>query len=287
VPVFVMASGALVIPRAMESGAADFYRRRLGRILPAAVFWIAVYLVFAAVFKEGVSDPAGVLQALMSGTPYNHLYFLFLILGLYAVTPVLARALVGTSPQFVWGVALGALALNVLAEHLNRLIGVAGTPNAVTWWIPFVGYFLIGYAISTTQLRPRPALAVAALILAFAIPSVSAYLAATALPGLKEYVRDYLGLPVVAAALLAFLGFRATIGRVGPAAAARWRHLARLTFGVYLIHLIFAVALLHYGAINGSELLPTIAAFGATLVLSFAAVEIWSRIPVARRLVGL
>ena len=47
VPMFVMVSGALVLrPSAMEVPLGRYYRKRLGRIVPALVAWHVVYIVF-------------------------------------------------------------------------------------------------------------------------------------------------------------------------------------------------------------------------------------------------
>lgn len=95
VPAFVMLSGALVLdPRQHVFGPAAFYRRRLVRLAPAFVFWQLFYLVVVrgAISGEGVA-PAKSLELLLQGKAYTHLYFLWLIAGLYLVAPILAAFL--------------------------------------------------------------------------------------------------------------------------------------------------------------------------------------------------
>ncbi len=68
---------------------------------------------------------------------YNRLYFFFLILGLYAATPLL-RVYVGRADGAVqWLVAVVILALVSCGIPQNAV-----PMNAFTRFIPFVGYFL-------------------------------------------------------------------------------------------------------------------------------------------------
>lgn len=90
VPIFVMASGALLPRRPPDAG--TFSRRRFGKILPATAVFVPAYFVFAAVLGTPLTLSA-IAAGLASGRPYNYLYFLAIIGGLYAVTPLLQATL--------------------------------------------------------------------------------------------------------------------------------------------------------------------------------------------------
>src|SRR5690606_29586683 len=95
VPVFVMISGALILaPHQYREGTRSFYRRRLLRLAPAVVFWSMFYfLVIRVALTEAPVSRADIARFFLEGRPYTHLYFLWLIVGLYAVAPVLAAFL--------------------------------------------------------------------------------------------------------------------------------------------------------------------------------------------------
>lgn len=97
VPVVVMISGASILePRQFATGPADFYRRRLLRLGPAFVFWPLFYVfVVNSVMAGEVADAKGSLLGAIDGRSYTYLYFLWLIVGLYIVAPVLAAFLQG------------------------------------------------------------------------------------------------------------------------------------------------------------------------------------------------
>src|SRR5690606_6813844 len=85
VPVFVMVSGALLLGgRAHANGVGAFYRTRLLRLGPAFVFWQLFYIFAIRWLVSGQEPTAGSVAALfLSGSTYTHLYFLWLIVGLY------------------------------------------------------------------------------------------------------------------------------------------------------------------------------------------------------------
>jgi surface polysaccharide O-acyltransferase-like enzyme len=87
VPAFIMISGALLLNPQRFQPAAVFYRKRMGRILIPLAFWTVFYLGLRASF-EGLSWPEAARDVVRAG-PYGHLWFLYMIAGLYFVTPVL------------------------------------------------------------------------------------------------------------------------------------------------------------------------------------------------------
>ncbi len=285
VPIFVMASGALLLSRA-GGPISVFYGRRFARILPAAVFWTVAYLVFAAVFQGGTRDPHKVLVLIASGRPYNHLYFLPLILGLYLVAPFLSRAIVPAQRGVIWGAAVLAIGINTLDPIVGIIAGTGWAPNLVTWWIPFAGYFLLGYAIHTSKPRvPRPVLA-ATFAIAVLAQAVGLWWGAGHESVLRGYLENYLCLPTVVATIALFAFLRASDQGSGSSHPLLAR-LAILTFGVYLCHLMIAVALMHYGHLDASaSILMLLAAWAGTLVLAFTAASVAIRLPVARWVVG-
>ena len=285
VPVFVMASGALVLGRA-GAPISIFYRRRFSRLLPAAVFWTFAYLVFAALFQSGTRDPGQILASIASGRPYNHLYFLPLILGLYLVAPFLSRAIVSAPRGVIWGAAIVAIGMNTLDPVLGLIAGTSATPNLVTWWIPFVGYFLLGYAIHTATPRvPRPLLA-ATLGVAVLTQAVGLWWGIGHDQVLRGYLENYLCVPTVVAAMALFAILRASDQGSGSSHTTLAR-LSVLTFGVYLCHLMIAVGLMHFGHLDASaNILALVAVWAATLVLAFGAVALAIRVPIARWAVG-
>jgi surface polysaccharide O-acyltransferase-like enzyme len=285
VPVFVMASGALILGRA-SGPMSVFYRRRFSRLLPAAVFWTVAYLVFAALFQSGTRDPGQLIASIASGRPYMHLYFLPLIMGLYLVAPFLSRAIVTAPRAVIWGAGVVSIGINVLDPLFGWLAGTGSAPDLVTWWIPFLGYFLLGYAIHTAKPLVGRSWLVGALIVAIAAQAVGYWWGPGHDPMLRGYLENYLCLPTVVAAVALFALLRASDQGFGSAHPLLAR-LSILTFGVYLGHLMIAVGLMHFGHLDANaSVVVLLGTWAVTVVLSFVAAAVAIRIPVVRSVVG-
>ncbi|MDI9431562.1 MAG: acyltransferase family protein, partial [Sedimentisphaerales bacterium] len=89
IPVFVMISGALLLDDTRRESAGQFYRRRMVRVGVPLVVWTVVYLLVRR-FVDGEPLSTGlVVQLILTGEPYYHLWFLYMIFGLYLITPAL------------------------------------------------------------------------------------------------------------------------------------------------------------------------------------------------------
>ena len=88
-PLFVMLTGALLLnPVKSDEPLRVFYKKRFNRIGLPFVFWTIIYFVWTFTVLDWSFTPFNVLQGLISGS-YYHLWYLYVLMGLYAVTPVL------------------------------------------------------------------------------------------------------------------------------------------------------------------------------------------------------
>jgi surface polysaccharide O-acyltransferase-like enzyme len=154
VPVFIMLSGALLLAPTSQTPV-EFYRRRFFRVGVATMFWSPVFMVFAVWYLPetwGKTWPR-VFNNLMLGQPYDHMHFLFRIVGLYLFTPALRVFVRHADPKMLlatvillFGVAGGNSVVSVLA---------GAQPNAFSRFVPFLGYFLCGYLLRDVKVSAR------------------------------------------------------------------------------------------------------------------------------------
>lgn len=305
VPIFILISGALLLPprAGPESSAGDFYRKRLPRIGVPLLFWTAFFALWTQ------KAPGDVAKQLILGRPHYHLYFLFILLGLYLVAPML-RVFVGHATRgglltasLVW---LGAGTLSTFIEH--QRFGTSYT--AADRFMPWIGYFLLGAYLRDAPVSRR-ALAgyVAVLIVCLAAvlvplerpaphgakPAVAASAPATTdteapanrLHGINRYRWDYLGLPAIGMSIALFMIAKGAYrGNGAFGAAVRW--VAPATLGIYLLH----PAIRDLAKMAGIHALwPNVwlgVPLSVTLVflVSLAVTLAMQRVPVLRRVVG-
>ncbi|MDQ1747310.1 MAG: hypothetical protein QOD07_1573 [Frankiaceae bacterium] len=293
VPVFVMISGSLVLTRPIESATA-FYRRRLQRIGIPLVFWSALYLLLrATVFHERLTGSTAA-HDVARGQPFLQMYYLFVIAGLYVVAPAVQIVLRHVGDRRLATLALVVLAADTFDYTLKAFFEVGGT-NALTEWVPFLGYFLAGAWIARRSaaltLRGRrwlyPAVFFAAAGLTIVLTAVMC--ARFGWTGAGRYFLGYQSPTVVvmSLAVFAWVTSRAATRQRRP---RKWlSQLGTATFGVFLVHPLFLVPLfLHvqrpHDVLSVTLLVP--AAVLAIWVLSTALTLGASRVPVVRRLVS-
>jgi len=284
VPVFVMLSGALLLDPRKHTSTTEFWARRMNRLLPALIVWSAVYLAWRAYFWKEPLSFGIIAHDLIVGRPYIHLYFLFLITGLYLVTPFLARAIGSLSStqlrQVIMIIALLAMAAN-LFDFLAS--------SAFTMFVPYLAYYLGGwYCARVLDNRPRAyGLAIGA---AIGITTFTTAILASAY-GYDDrwtfyFYEDFSPTVMIMAVAIFMLTLRGTIP---PKLEALAQQFAPWTLGVYVAHPI-VVETLRYGyyytlpiLLSPPYYIPI--TFIATCIVTFGLIALVQRVPGMQRIV--
>lgn len=296
VPVFVIISGTLTLaPRAHRDGALAFYRKRALRLLPALVFWHLVYVFVGRGLLMGQElEPGAIADAVFSTKLAPHLYFLWLILGLYLVAPPIARFLRCVSPRTA-GLTTAAMLLLCLTIFSAQAVSIQYGLNwrypwnVLTQWFPYVGYFMAGWVLAQINLRKRYAALLGGAAVVLSAFNIWHWIHRDSTPLLNILTpSSYLGLGVMAAALAIFTAaYHLLRGwQPRPAGAKAIIALSNASFGVYLSHYLILLWLT-FVVFDGAD--PTLALVTLKFVIaalgSFALSLAALRIPVARVLV--
>jgi surface polysaccharide O-acyltransferase-like enzyme len=89
VPLFIFLSGALLLGSGKTESLTTFWRKRLAKLLIPFGLWSIVYLICYPRPETLGQSWLKQLIGLIQQPAYGHLWFLYMILGLYLVTPVL------------------------------------------------------------------------------------------------------------------------------------------------------------------------------------------------------
>lgn len=305
VPTFVMVSGALLLRPPGERSATQFYRRRLSRIGIPLVVWHVVYITLAATVLVATLQPRVLVARLLQGESYTGLYFFWLILGLYVVTPLLWPVVESMSRGALAAVGTLLVAVAALNQSAQQVIGwlqpgggPAGQPTLFTQFVPYLGFFILGYALRDVTVRGLGrVLALAVLTAALCLeltwqvtgPFVFGPEAANGLNILLPV--SYQGFVLGAAAVGVFVLAHSVVhehSRWARPPAARWaRSAADLSLGVFATHLLVQIVLLRIPGHHWPDGATTLTGLGAlctaTLVGAVALTIVLRRIPLARR----
>ena len=292
VPMFVMISGALLLHSDLADEPARFYRRRFSRILLPLIAWTAIYLLYGHFARNNPETWRAALSAVVAGLPWYHLYFLYLIAGLYLAAPFL-RPLVATSSRRVLGLAAVVfMTLGVVDSLAVKWLGLGGV-NAATRFVPYIGYFLAGaWLVGLAPNRSRIVTAVLVVAIGIAATAVGTDLLIDRFGlGKGRYLYEYLSVTTVPVSLAVFALFRWSAPAMERVAA--WlpgRALATVaaaTLGIYVIHPLVMVGLAMVGLRARAFFVPlaapatVLAAFAVSLVI----VLVLQRLPLIRRIV--
>ncbi len=152
VPLFVMLTGALLLqPSKIDEPLRVFFKKRLNRIALPFIFWGVAYFAWRFFVNHESLSLESIWQGILTG-PYNHFWYLYVLVGLYLVTPIL-RVLVAHAN---WKIIKYFLLIWFLGTAIAPLFGLfnEATLNGgvfiMTGWI---GYFLLGAYLQKVQIR--------------------------------------------------------------------------------------------------------------------------------------
>lgn len=247
VPVFVMLSGALTLDPARFRGTAEHLRKRVARLVPAVVVWNLVYVVYLSLTREDWwAGPREVLARVLVGDVAPHLYFLWIVLGLSLLTPLLVPWIAGTTRRHWVVAALVAYAVPVLSTWPLGPDGArAGLEHSAwTWWLPYLGAYLMGWALRGVRL-PRPWLVPAVLVAGGLTALLTWQWRNPAAPlWLEEWFSaSYYGPSVAVLSVLVVLVAQSTLAPDGPLSLLARPRVLRLvqpvaasTLGIFALH---------------------------------------------------
>lgn len=291
VPVFVMLSGMFLLDPKKKVGLGDLLLKYMLRVLAALLVWNFLYELAARLAGGEAFTPALLLRAFLPGVwgrAHYHLWFLFMILGLYLITPVL-RA-------FVRGAGRGELhwffaVTFVVASLLPTLLKLRPSATVSAWLdqmqihlvLGYVGFYVAGYYLKTFAPGRVAELLICVLGIGGAAATVWGNAALSARDGGEALVLySFMSPNVVCMAVAVFVLFRRVPGLSGERARSpRAGGLARISFGIYLVHDFFLMLLRRFG-ISTLSFTPALAvpvlALGVFLCSALAAWPL-SKIP--------
>lgn len=288
VPIFVMVSGALLLRPASFEHRKTFYQRRMSRILLPLLAWPLLYWAWAFLVRGQTIAWQDVGLNFLAGTPLigAQLYFLFIIAGLYVLTPLLSLYAASVPQRTFRLTAIAALALAscwLIVEV--KLLGRPESYNLFTWCLPYIGYYMLGYSLKDVWLsRKQLCMAAIGFIVFGAFNAlISVY---TRLEG-NMFFQAYLSPTVIGLTMCVYLGGRALYARLQTGWLDRsLQRLAQLSFGVYLVHVMVLESIIYWFSLDNTRLDTAGILFVTVLPLSLLIVALLMRLPGLKHLVS-
>lgn len=171
---FLTLSGYLLLPvKTAPSDSFNFAWSRVKKFLMPLIIWSLIYLMVDGVFFSGNFQV--VIRHLLSLPFYPQegvLWYMYVLIGLYFVAPVITPWLVQANEKtiriylMIWGISL-------LVTYISPFVDVReGTSGILYYFSGYLGYFILGYYIKTFNINIRPIIALSVIIILMAFYAI-------------------------------------------------------------------------------------------------------------------
>lgn len=144
---FIMISGAFMLDNQNNKDYKNFYQKTFKKIVVPTLIWSFVYVFYNLlkillmhVIGKNVSmkDYLHPFILLLKGKPYYHMWYLYMIIGMYMITPIIIRILEDFNEKTIlrlgWGLVFLGMIINVTSVLIWPIL-----------FIQYLGFFILGY----------------------------------------------------------------------------------------------------------------------------------------------
>jgi len=293
VPLFVMLSGALLLqPSKVDEPLKVFFKKRVSRIVPPFVFWMVAYFVWRAFVNGETLSLYSIGEGIIWG-PYIHFWFIYMLIGLYLITPFL-RVLVAHASRRLIRYFLVLWLVGTAVVPLLGLFVDYSLNNSVFLLTGYVGYYVLGLYL--LQVHVKKTVLLAGFIGGFVWTAVGTYIVTATVGGSQQFFfYDNLSLSVILTSVTLFL----LLSTVQIEKINRFPRLNRLlhfisqnSLGIYLFHFM-VIETLQNGylglRISVTTLNPIVGIpllTGITLLICLLVIYPLRKIPLINKIIG-
>jgi surface polysaccharide O-acyltransferase-like enzyme len=289
VPVYVMASGALLLGRSWNTE--EFYKKRAVRLIPPLIFWNLLYLGLYVYYGMDIQTVLWNFKALIivNGYVAPHLWYLSMFTCLMLFVPFINKFVCGEKPTardlgILIGVTFPFFVLNTISSVASNIYDLDMQWYTIFPW--YMVYFIAGYYLDrySDSIPLRNNAIVGLILFLISVGAWLGYYSVSTLGVKKDYflINELGGLTFVLSLLVFLLAKRMSHILVERKFITA---IAQASFGMYLIHEIFnglfySIAPDYFS--HGLIYIPGIALL--TFIFSFLSITLLRKIPVMRML---
>ncbi|MBL7782827.1 MAG: acyltransferase family protein [Saprospiraceae bacterium] len=238
-PFFILLSGGFLLDPGRHESTAPFLKKRISRVLLPFAFWTVVYTLYQyreSFFSGQWPGWKEVFNRIFFEDVYYHLWFVPMIVSLYLLTPIFRifiRHAHRQEIEYFLGIAFFITAM----QHLFPGFFIV----EYVGWLGYIGFYVLGYYLSTYRLPERLEKRIYALALLMPIVTAIGTWMLSVKKGAHDQSMYIYFSPNVVIMVVAFFSWLRW--RDWSAFADRFprfdrfiHHFAALSFGVYFIH---------------------------------------------------
>ena len=239
VPIFVIISGVLLIPK--EETTWEFYKKRIPKLIYPFIFWTIIYLVYYFYrytnFKLlSIDKILSISQDKILHGANAHLWYLYMIIGLYLAIPFIRKILIQSSKREIELFLLfWLISMCITSKSLYSVM----PKFDLVFFSGYVGYLVLGYyiRISTFSFKKNKIIFALGYILMVVIAAVGTNLLNQNATKLNTFFYNYVFITTAFAAGFLYLWVKEACKR--SESIPKWvLSIDKYSFGIYLIHIL-------------------------------------------------
>lgn len=280
---FFMISGALLLGNTMSS-TKEFLKHRLSKVVFPTLFWTFFYLAYSAISANSFNAKelmVNVLSIPFSAQGHGVLWFMYTLVGLYLLTPILSKWLKKASKHEIEFYLL-LWVITLVYPYLTLVLEINESDTGILYYFAgYAGYFLLGY-----YLYRYYCFKVWHIIVAFVVYMMApmAYFGAHCDFDFHSMC-CYLSLPIASMAFMWFV----LVKRLPDFRHVLLGQLSKLSFGVYLIHIFVLRSVLWRVDLicNLPDIVQILVFAISTIMISYFVSWLISRLSFSKYIVGV
>ncbi|MHA8049537.1 acyltransferase [Aquirufa sp. ROCK-SH2] len=239
VPIFVMLSGALILPK--EEEIPLFLKKSFQRILVPFFFWHCVYMFFNwqvryrgkhFQFDQGLN---WIIQQFQGYSSY-HFWYIYMLIGLYLFIPIIGKWVRKASEREIEYFLL--IWLITLLINYSEFWGFSTTIK-LPYFSGYLGYLILGYYLKMKEFNPKKAMyfSLMAIVLGSSFTLWGAYVATVEMNKLQGQFYLYFAPGVVLSTMGVFLFFKYQTIQL-RILKPFFQFVSSHSYGIYMVHIL-------------------------------------------------
>lgn len=290
VPLFLMASGALLLCPERELSLKKLYTKNFPRLLTALFFWALCYKLVHLKLTDRLTVPEleMAIKELLLFRHEEHLYYLHIAILVYAFLPITRLIARYAGKQLLeYALALWFL-LGILYPTVKifwpfTLLGGIPVQWRMNMTYAAIGYTLLGHYLSVCHPRPRRSVCGLILLAGFLLTFGGTWVRSGITGSPDEHFLEGMGAPIFLV-VVGVWGLCQTVSlpKKGEKLVI---FLSKASFCIYLTHIFFLQGFARWGlrAVNGPAMLTIPSISGLIIFCCCIVYAVLSRIPYVQR----
>ena len=297
VPCFVMASGALLLDRNRTLTFKKLFGKYIPRMVVALIVFSILFSAFDALllthtsFIETAKD---VLSDIFLGTGWMHMWYIYLLLGIYALLPIYKTVTNNAKPNEIKYLLLIYFFFLSAIPFIETVLGKK-LPFYICVFSIYPFYLFLGHVLHTGIIKlPKNACGLMFLICIGITVMLTVYRfsLADSSPETSNIVKSLLdtySFPLYIATSIGVFGYlRKTQNKHIPVLDTIAVEIDKCSFGIYLIHMVidrYVFLVLKFNPFNNGGTIAVIGVCIVTLAVSYVITKLLKFVPYVKKII--